>query len=274
MNSADRAAGRVATGGRARRFLPSWLGVLSFISVAVGAVSCNQRVDLGEIGDGSASLLWSATFERGDLSEWMGDGLGGSFSENTTLVATPTTTMAHSGQYAGMITLSPSFSMTSTNYLFRNAPSPPAAYYSAWFYVPSTIKVNAWLSLSHFRQSQGNNLSALWDVNLYPRPDGTLAAQLYDYVNRINSVQPYPVAFPVDTWVQLEVFLSKSTGPGGRISVWQDGTLIFDRHGSTVLNDWVQWDVGGASDPYLLPSPATLYLDDAAISTARLGPGS
>lgn len=267
MKSADRAAGRSAD---RRRLSPGALGpaVLALLL----APACQQRVDLGSIGDGSASLLWTATFERGDLSEWLADGQGGNFAENTTLAPAPTTIVAHSGRYAGLVTLSPSASMTSTNYLFRDQPSPKAAYYSAWFYVPSTITVSVWLSLTHFRGSMtgdGDNLYALWDVNLYPRVDGSLAAQLYDYTNQKNYRQPVPVAFPVDAWVQLEVYLVKATDASGRIAVWQDGSLIFDDLGATVANDWTEWDAGGASDE-LAPSPAAVYLDDAAISTTRL----
>jgi hypothetical protein len=270
MESADRAAKGRAERGRLRR------GALALAAVAVAALvapACQRRVDLGDIGDGAASLLWSATFERGDLSEWLGDGQGGKFAENTTVDPLPTTVTAHGGRYAGLVTLSPSASMTSTNYLFRDQPSPSAAYYSAWFYVPSTITVSVWLSLTHFRGSMtadGNNLYALWDVNLYPRPGGGLAAQLYDYTTQINYRQPVPVVFPVDTWVQVEVYLAKATDASGQITVWQDGIPIFNRPGVTVLNDWVQWDAGGASDE-LTPSPAAIYLDDAAISTTRLG---
>ena len=48
--------------------------------------------------------------------------------------------------------------------------------------------------------------------------------------------------------------------------------LILDRPAmQTVATDWLQWDVGGASDN-LLPSPSMVYLDDAAISLVRLGP--
>jgi hypothetical protein len=256
-------------------------GRLSRLCVLAGgallaAPACNRQVDLGEIGDGGASLLWKATFEPGDLREWIGDGEGGTFDENTTLAATATTVLAHTGLYAGSITLSPDASMMSTNYLFRNQPSPPTAYYSAWFYVPSSITVSTWLSLTHFRGSQtgdGNNLFAIWDVNLYPAVGGGLEAQLYDYVNQFNLRQPVPISFPLDSWVQLEVLLTKSTDMTGRIAVWQDGTLILDRPGiSTVQNDWVQWDAGGAAEA-ISPSPSTVYLDDAAISLIRLGPG-
>lgn len=269
MESPDRGARRSAERGRWSRGARA----LPLVGLALlVAPACQRQVDLGMIGDGSASLLWTATFERGDLSEWLADGQGGNFAENTTLAPAPTTIVAHSGRYAGLITLSPSASMTSTNYLFRDQPSPSAAYYSAWFYVPSTITVSVWLSLTHFRGSMtgdGNNLYALWDVNLYPRVDGSLAAQLYDYTNQKNYRQPVPVTFPVDTWVQLEVYLAKATDASGEIAVWQDGTLIFDYTGATTTNDWIQWDAGGASDE-LTPSPAAVYLDDAAISTTRL----
>jgi hypothetical protein len=93
------------------------------LSVLVGcallaAPACAQKVDLGVIGDGGASLLWSATFERGDLSEWTGDGQGGTFNENTLVALAVTTAFAHGGRYAGALTFSPTASMPSTNYLF------------------------------------------------------------------------------------------------------------------------------------------------------------
>jgi Polysaccharide lyase len=252
--------------------------------VAVGCAllataACNRQVDLGTIGDGGASLLWTATFEPGNLSEWIGDGQGGTFNENIAadLVPTATTVVAHTGRYSGSLTLSPAAGMTSTNYLFRNAPSPAAAYYSAWFYIPSSVVVGTWLSLTHFRGSQtadGNNLSAAWDVNLYPRADGSLVAQLFDYANQANWRQTVPVPVPVDTWVQFEVYFVKATDASGQVQVWQDGTLILERVGvSTLANDWLQWDAGGACDA-LTSSPATVYVDDAAISTVRVGTGS
>jgi len=185
--------------------------------------------------------------------------------------------MAHSGRYSGLIAIAPTASMTSTSYLFRNQPSPAAGYYSAWFYVPSSITVGSWLSLTHFSGSQtgdGKNLFALWDVNLYALPGGGLAAQLYDYVHQVNLQQPAPVSVPLDAWVQFEVLLSKATGATGEVTVWQDGTLILQRSGvATVPNDWLQWDAGGASTN-ILPTPAYIYMDDAAISLIRLGTGS
>jgi hypothetical protein len=246
------------------------------LASALGGPACARQAVLGSIGDGPASVLWRGTFEPGDLSEWTGDGEGSVYTQNA---AKPTATLAmkHNGRYAGLFTIAPTASMTSTGYLFRNQPSPSQGYYSAWFYVPSTIAVGAWLSLTHFSGSEtgdGKNLAAIWDVNLYPLPSGSLAAQLFDYLSGVNTRQTVPVLFPFDTWTRLEVYLSKATGPTGEVTVWQDGVQILQKSNlQTVTTDWVQWDVGGAADATTLPSPAFVYMDDAAISLIPLGTG-
>ena len=242
-------------------------------------LACARQAELGTIGDGPASVIWRGTFEPGDLSEWSGDGEGGSYTQNTPAKPSPTLAMPHNGRYAGLFTIAPTASMASTGYLFRNQPSPAQGYYSAWFYVPSTIAVGNWLSLTHFSGSEtgdGRNLAAIWDVNLYPLAGGGLAAQLYDYAGTgFNLRQTTPVPFPTDDWVQLEVYLSKATGPTGEVTVWQDGVQILQRlNVTTVSNDWMQWDAGGAADASTLPSPSVVYMDDAAISLVPVGPGS
>jgi hypothetical protein len=244
--------------------------------IAFAAAACGRRVDLGAIGDGGASVLWRATFEPANLSEWSGDGNGGIYLENAATPPTVTTDVVHRGQYAGMTTITPSMGMPSLDYLYRVEPSPREAYYSAWFYIPASVTVRTWLSVSHFRCSQtgdGNNLMAIWDVNLYPRLDGTLVAHLYNYVKQTNVEQTTPVPVPVGSWVHFEVLLSKATDATGRVAVWQDDALILDASGvATTQTDWVQWDAGGALDN-LSPSPALVYIDDAAISLTRLGTG-
>ena len=53
----------------------------------------------------------------------------------------------------------------------------------------------------------------------------------------------------------------------------QDGVQILD-HANVVTapTDLVQWDAGGGSND-IAPSPATVYLDDATISSMRVGVG-
>jgi hypothetical protein len=249
------------------------------VACVLAGSACARQADLGTIGDGPASVIWRGTFEPGDLSEWTGDGEGAAYTQNTPSKPSATLAMAHNGSYGGLFTIAPTAGMASTGYLFRNQPSPAQGYYSAWFYVPSTINVGLWLSLSHFSGSEtgdGRNLAAIWDVNLYPLSGGGLAAQLYEYAGTgFNLRQVTPVPFPLDTWVQLEVYLSKATGPTGEVTVWQDGVQILQRlNVATVSNDWVQWDAGGAADASTLPSPSFVYMDDAAIGLVPVGPGS
>jgi hypothetical protein len=244
--------------------------------LALVAAACDRHVHLGDIGDGAASLLWTATFEPGDLSEWVGDGNGGMYVDNAPVAPAVTTNVVHRGQYAGIATVSPSTGMPSIDYLYRVAPSPPEAYYSAWYYLPPPITLHNYMSLSHFRGSQtgdGNNLMGIWDVNIIPHPDGSLVAHPYNYVTQTNLEEVTPVPVPVGSWVHFEVFLRKAADATGRIAVWQDGVLILDNPNVvTTQTDWVQWDAGGASDG-VTPNPAVVYVDDAAISLTRVGPG-
>src|SRR4029079_8183481 len=137
----------------------------AFASAAIGAAACDQHIDLGAIGDGSASPLWPAAFEPGDLTEWVGDGKGGTYTENVNTFPAATTAMSHRGQYAGVVAVSTPMGMpmgmVSINYLLRDQPSPREAYYSAWYYIPGNTIVRGYLSLSHFRCSHtgdGNDL--------------------------------------------------------------------------------------------------------------------
>jgi hypothetical protein len=241
---------------------------------ALAAGGCDERVHLGVIGDGGASLLWRGTFETGNLSEWTSDGKGGTRVENAPSGAVVTQMMGRGGSHAGSVTIAPRMGMDSLNYLYRREPVPQEAYYSAWFYIPSALTVGSWLSLHHFRGSANGdpaNLSMIWDVNLYTLPGGQLAAQLGDFVNTFNDQQPFPIPVPRDTWVQFEVLFRKAADLTGRVVVWQDGVQILERAGVvTARSPLVVWEIGVGSDD-ILPLPATIYVDDAAISLTRLG---
>jgi hypothetical protein len=254
------------------------------LAATLPGTACNWNANLGTIGDGSASLLWKSTFEVGNLSEWTGDGQGFPFTSNLALVPSVTSTMAHHGTHSAAVPVAPLMGTMSVNYLARQQPSPPAAYYSAWFFVPSNIGVpiGSYLSLFHFRgsnTSDGTQPYPLWDVNLYPTGTGSLAAQMYDFKQDDTQQTPPAVPFPTDKWVQLEVFLAKAVPtdagvPHGRITIWQNGTQILDRENiATVMNDYLQLDVGAASNA-INPDPISIYMDDVAISLVQLGPNS
>jgi len=117
--------------------------------VALGATACGRHVYLGSAADGGPEILWQATFEPGDLSEWLGDGNGGIYMDNLAGAPAPSQEVAHRGAFSGIATFSPTV-VTSFSYLFREQPSPPEAYYGAWFYIPASLQIRSWLSLHHF----------------------------------------------------------------------------------------------------------------------------
>jgi hypothetical protein len=226
---------------------------------------------------GASTLLWKATFEPGDFSEWISDGAGGPIAENISTGPAVTTDVAHGGRYAAKATVMPTMGMASSNYLYRVAPSPTEAYYGAWYYIPSSVvSVKNWLSIIHTEASRtgdGQNTYARWDLNLYASPlaGGNLVAHLYDYVLIANREEAVPVPVPRDKWVHFEVRMVKSATTTGHIAVWQDDVLIIDDPGvATTPNDWVKWRFGAASD-LIDPSPSVIYMDDVTISTTRLG---
>jgi hypothetical protein len=79
---------------------------------------------------------------------------------------------------------------------------------------------------------------------------------------------------PVGQWFHLEVYYQKAATATGHITVWQDGVQIVDLANVKTANSG---DLGWGVINYgqmTTPSDMTIYVDGAAISTTRLGPGS
>src|SRR5438874_9887712 len=96
---------------------------VALLTAALGGAACDPHVNLGSIGDGSASLLWKATFEPGDLSEWTGDGQGGTFRENDDAPPSVVSSPVHRGSKSGVFAITPAGGMLSIDYAFRNQPT-------------------------------------------------------------------------------------------------------------------------------------------------------
>jgi hypothetical protein len=263
---------------------PRWTHRLSIWILALGLSACGKEVFLGSLGDGPGSggsggaggngdVLWRATFETGDLSEWLGDGGGGTYTDGVTAAPIASRTAARTGQWGGAVSFT-SLTPTAWSYLLRNQPSPPEAYYSAWIYLPDTFEIGSWLSVLHFgysRTGDGNNIGPVWDFNIYPTADGTLIAHLHEASAVANREPTNPIPVRMATWVHFEIFYKKAPDATGRIAIWQDGTQILDLPNVvTAPNAWTEWDVGGASND--VTPAATVYFDDVAISLSRLGP--
>jgi hypothetical protein len=231
--------------------------------------------------DASGSILWHSDFEVGNLSEWTSDGKGGisqsSAPQDPTIVTTPT--HANSSRAAQFV-ISPQNGMVSANYVYRQ-PTPVEAYYSAWFYIPDAYSTTSYWNIMHFPVSTTGDDRALtdgWDLDLGTRSDGQLIAYIYQFgIPNFSTASRHDdgtAAPPVPTrqWVHFEVFFRIAADATGRVALWQDGALVIDVDGvPTAPTPFLRWAVGSAAID-ITPSPATIYIDDAAISTSRLGP--
>jgi hypothetical protein len=250
--------------------------------VSLGATACGRHVYLGGLGDGgngadtgSGGILWQALFEHGDLSEWVGDGNGGIYMDARAQSPAASANNSHRGRFSGAATFAP-MGLTSWSYLYRDQPSPPDAYYGAWFFIPGSTQINSWLSLHHFgyHPTAGSaDTMPVWDFHVYPTTAGMLAARLYESSTIKNYEQTNPAPVALATWVHFEILYHKAADATGHITVWQDGAQILDvANVVTAPTDAIQWDAGGGSND-VAPSPATVYIDDATISLSRVGTG-
>jgi hypothetical protein len=207
-------------------------------------------------------------------------------------VSSASTDVAHSGRYSAKATIATPPSPSAVR-LFRwtESRANPEAYYSAWLYFPR-IYTPSWWIIDQFKSRSCSTCDPdpFWFVQVGNRANGAMFLYLtwwhgpwpngtvegphqgefggQDYYQTVKDL-------PTNQWVHLEIFLRQSSGFGGEIVVWQDGTEILRQSNVKTRypfmgDEWAPSSYSGS----ISPSPATIYIDDAAISTARLGPGT
>jgi hypothetical protein len=246
--------------------------VASFATVA-GLLGCSPApLALGT----SPEILWWTDHEEGGLSGWSRDGAerGGLIVSNGGEVELDTT-QARSGLHAMRATVtSPGEPVASVGVAMRNGILPKEAYYSAWYYIASPMTAGEYWLFFKYRSrrvaSDPATVIDLWDVDFSANADGTMGVFIFHHDSGTRMPRATP-AVPVGQWFQVEAFFRAATDDTGRLMVWFDGTLIYDLTEPTVTSEFVEWSVGSIAE-IITPAPATLYVDDAAISTSRLGP--
>ena len=166
-----------------------------------------------------------------------------------------------------------------------------AAYYSAWYNIPTMATPTDYWLFSKFRAactpgnpstegdagttgSDAGVISEMWDLDFIPDGAGGLQFQLFGHTKNLREQPKATPNVKVGMgWFQVEAFLRPMNDGTGQLTIWTDDIEIFDVTG---LDAWpaqpcVEWSVGGITTT-ITPPTATLYIDDAAISTRRLGP--
>ena len=184
------------------------------------------------------------------------------------------TQQAHTGEYAVKFTIDTSSDSSQAAYLFYWDTLPNAAYYSAWYYVPSNIETEVWWNIMQWKSTYNGDSD-------YSRPvfvlDGAIFGQTAISLchlpdKNVDKVcwKQTQVAIPRDQWFQIEVYYERSK-TNGHVIVWQDGVKLFDITGyPTVLSDGtLHYSVNHYTDG-MSPDVSSIYIDDVVISYDRL----
>jgi hypothetical protein len=227
-------------------------------------------VDLGK----GPEFLWWSDFESASFSDWTSDQNGYLWIDSggsLDFVGTPT----RSGQHSARATVTTSSVDQPSSALLARKSLPTEAFYSAWFYIPSAVVPTEYWLIFKFRSRSNATVSTtdvdLWDLDLMSDGTSGMRARLYHHGD--GDMQALAsTSVPISRWFQVEAFFRAASNDTGQLTVWLDGVLLFNVTGrATVPSSYVEWAIGGATGA-LSPSSATIFTDDAAITTQRLGP--
>jgi hypothetical protein len=252
----------------------------------------------------SVGVLWSANHEVGDISEWTKASISGNAE------AVVTSAPGRSGKALKLVNYDadgsnkPGVRMRVDHSITGLADPhnlPDDGYYSAWYYIPSYGKFRS--NIFQFKQasvdawnSDGTpkhqtKLGPLWRIVADHDSGGGYVLELSTKINQSNGnwtdtadvVAKTPFTVPADTWFHLEARYAWSSTGNGVVTVWLNGAQIFDVRGAYTELDYSehpyiknprQWTVNHyigarmASDPL----DTFIYVDDAVVSTSRVGP--
>lgn len=233
----------------------------------------------------SGDVLWSADHETGDLSQWYTDGGGGEFNSGAA-ASSASRDVAHSGRFSAKGTITTPGASGVRLFRWKESRANVEAYYSAWFYFPRAYAPGWWDIFQFKSRNEAIANDPFWFLQIGNRSGSSMSVFLY-WWNGLSVEGPHRGEFGgrrfdqtlkdvlVGRWTHLEVFLRQSSGFDGRIVVWQDGVELFNlkdvrtRYSSSNgANEWAITNYGDG----IVPSPTTIYFDDAAISRSRIGP--
>jgi len=210
------------------------------------------------------ALLWSADHETGDLSQWTQGQFGEAVFNTGTGNVAITGDVAHSGNYALSLSISGARGETEAARLLRWHDNPVEGYYSVWFDFPRVYRPAEWWNVFQFK-SLGTESDPMWVLNVGNRPDGSMYFYLWDALTNTSYAPLRREDISPKKWTEVTAYYRRATDRTGRITIWQDGVLLFDvDQVQTAIADNVHWGVGNYTDN-ISPSDATIYVDDAEI---------
>ncbi len=213
-------------------------------------------------------LIWSADTETGDISQWNRDQFGESVFNTGTGTVAASDEVSHSGRFALKLTISGASGQTQAARILRWHDTPEEGYYSVWLYFPRIYRPAYWWNVIQFKSVGAENVP-IWVVNVGNRTDGSMYFYLWHALTNITYSEINHVAIPSGHWTHLTLYLRRATDHSGRITVWQDGTLLFDvDQVQTAVGPNTHFGVSNYTDDIAPPDPV-IYADDAKIRSVQ-----
>lgn len=227
-----------------------------------------------------AEILWATSHETGDLSDWYRDQGGGAFITGTADVSV-TDEAAHTGKYSAKLEVWGIDKEVRGARLFRWGEYLTEGYFSAWYLFPVLPQVNDWLNIFEFKKKdyakgEGNGaIDPTWYnvVKNYPCRWGIFLTLTHwnQVYNLPGNVRDSPL-IRVGEWFHIEWYY-KDGLEDGVVRIWINGELIWDMENVDTrgVDPHIQWApvLYGTG---VTPGHLALYVDDAAVSTQRVGP--
>jgi hypothetical protein len=221
--------------------------------------------------------------ETANLSQWNQNGTRGGAYDSGACSRPPngvSSDVAHSGRYAMKMTINVAVTESGCRQ-FRHEESLTGGtfFYGAWYYVPVYVGALNYWNVFQFKSETDTRNDPFWVLDLYPRSAGgpmrlrlrwkgtVVGPFARDKTTGTKTYEQGAADVPVGRWFHVETYLKQANDFSGRISVWQDGTLLYDLAGvkTKYPGGDQRWSVNNYSDR-LLPAVATLFVDDATVA--------
>jgi hypothetical protein len=240
----------------------------------------------------TGALLWKATAETGNLSEWSPDGGNYLMNASRVLSSNASREKAKTGSFSYKLTIDAGNDLASTQFhRFSQPNSNKDAIYTAWYFIPQKVDYYgiAWHVMMQWKIRVTNSSShPVFGLGL-----GVLGGKGSggdNFVELRNTGEWFPggssfnyvplsrLPIPIGKWFKIEARYIHGSSGNGRVMVWQgdlegNDTLIYDINGVTTypLKDrdglattQLSWAVCNYA-ARTLPAVTTIYIDDASI---------
>ncbi len=269
------------------------IGNSEFLSVSAKdknkkAIQTSSNVRMNNTG----VLLWKATAETGNISEWSPDGGNYLMNASRVLSSNASQEKAKTGSFSYKLTIDAGTDYASTQFhRFSQPNSNKDAIYTAWFFIPQKVDFYG-VSWHNIMQWKTRNTSS------QSHPVFTMGLGVFggkgsggdNFIELRNTGEWFPggssfnyaalnrLPIPIGKWFKIEARYIHGSSGNGRVMVWQgdllgNDTLIYDisnvttyppkdRNGlSTTELSWSVNNYGART----MPAVTTIYIDDASI---------